>query len=79
MGKEEIADFPEVLYQPDCGQMAGTLNNTQIIPSQDLTTIKSLKIYRMYVPGGNGCAACVCVCFLKCNLEVSVILSFHAI
>lgn len=75
MGKEEIAAFPEVLQQPDCSQMAGTLNNTQIIPSDDLTTIKSLQIYRMRIPGGNGCA--VCVCFLKCNLEISVILSIH--
>lgn len=75
VGKEEIAAFPEVLQQPDCSQMAGTLNNTQIIPSEDLTTIKSLQIYRMRIPGGNGCA--VCVCFLKCNLEISVILSIH--
>lgn len=56
--------------------MAGTLNNTQIIPSRDLTTVKSLQIYRMCIPGGHGCAVCVCVC-LKCNSTVSVILSFH--
>lgn len=59
VGKEMSADFPEVLSQPDCSQMAGTLNNTQIIPSQDLTTIKSLKIYRICIPGANGCAVCV--------------------
>lgn len=69
--------FPEVLYRLGCSQMAGAEQCTDNSKPGSNNNKTTKIIQDVHTWGEWMCNVCVCVIFLKCNLEVSVMLPFH--